>query len=167
MYYYALTIRKPSGTKTLSQANRLFDDIEFYFRGLKKKRADVDIRHHYECVEHLNGNLNIHAHSFVCSRSPIDYTEVTFKKPYRVFFEECKSKLAWNVYITKDNDSRTKIVERILRKETAGAGAPLGCDEDTRKISKILFSDEKPSDDEIRVMRILKNVNLFNLVKAY
>lgn len=166
MYYYALTIRKPSGTRTLAQANRVFDDIEFYFRSLKKKRADMDIRFHYECVEHLNGHLNIHAHAFVCSRKTVDYTEVTFKKPYRVFFEECRSQLAWNVYITKDRDTRTKIVERVIRIESAGAGAPLGCDEDTHKISTKLISDDIPSDDEIRVMRIIKNVNLFNLVKA-
>lgn len=106
-YYYAGTIRKL--TRGLPTAQD-YDDI---IVRLKHKYYHLDIRYHFEIVNKLNGNHNIHIHFMISSTKKIHRAMILSVLPsgYNVWVEHAKSVHAWNAYITKMNqmDVRAQI----------------------------------------------------------
>lgn len=111
-YYYAFTMRKNSGVKTVKAALREFDVYERYMENLKvlNKTEIKHIRYHYENKYMGNGRWNLHVHAMIKTYKfniapPL---RRTYRKGYQIDLEQCRSRIAWQAYITKDTDRGSK-----------------------------------------------------------
>lgn len=138
MNYYALTIRRNGLSKNEKQATQCLKDLKFFIQRLKTTRTDIDIRVHYECVEHPNG-YNIHLHAMLSSSNKVKKADIKTCKGYHVDFSSIRSRIAWNCYITKDNDTPEAIILRV--RQTAGVGPPKGYAEDNPDLTRETYLD--------------------------
>lgn len=159
MNTYALTIRKSCLVSTHKQAQQVIKDLTFFVTQLKKTRTDIDIRHHYECVER-NSRFNIHLHAMLSSPNKVQKSEIKHSKGYHVNFGACRSRLAWECYISKDKDTPEAILRRV--QSTAGVGSPLGHAEDNPVLDIETHSDPEFLEYGNIIGRI-KKVNLFEM----
>lgn len=111
MYYHCITMRKCCAPKTLKQVERCMNEMEYYYKKLKESDEQLDIRFHYECVESSNGRFNVHTHGMI--RTPNDHVPCHQKKGYSIRIELCRSKMAWNAYITKSNITKQDILLHV------------------------------------------------------
>lgn len=159
MNHYALTIRKSCLVATYKQAQQVIKDITYFVTQLKKTRTDIDIRYHYECVER-NSRYNIHLHAMLSCPNKVCKSEIKHSKGYHVNFGACRSRLAWEAYITKDKDTPESILKRV--QSTAGVGSPLGYAEDNPDRDR-----ENPVDPECleygNIIGRIKKINLFEM----
>lgn len=131
MFYYALTIRKSTLSKTHKQADKCLDDLIYFIKRLKELRTDVDIRCHFETVHHDKG-LNIHLHGMLTSPAKVSKQDIRISKGYHVHIEECRSVQAWRCYISKDGNTIEDIQSIIANRfentiSILGAGDRIPC----------------------------------------
>lgn len=98
MLYYCLTLRKCTPIKTVKQLDRVIADYEYYIKNIAAN-AELQVESHLECVDKKTG-YNVHLHAMI--KTPIKL-HAKQKKGFSIRLEECKSKAAWQCYITKDN----------------------------------------------------------------
>lgn len=101
MYYYAFTIRKtvPISTKlqSIKLMDRYLDILNYIFSPHNPK-----ISHTFEIVQKLNGKQNLHLHAMIESSSALVMINIPRIKGMSIKFEECNSRLAWEIYISME-----------------------------------------------------------------
>ena len=111
MNYYCFTMRKCCAAKTVKQVKRCIDDYEHYLKKLKSNDEKMHIEYHYEMVISANGRYNVHIHAMI--KTPEDHVPVYQKKGYSIRLELCRSKMAWQSYITKGQMTKHDILTHI------------------------------------------------------
>lgn len=108
MYYYCLTVRKCTPVSSVSQAERVFKNYEYYMNEMKRLDERMHIEYHYECVTLKNGKFNIHVHGML--KTPKRDIIGKQMKGYSIRIEHCKCVPAWRAYITKDGKTKDDII---------------------------------------------------------
>lgn len=121
MNYYCFTMRKCCPAKTVKQAQRCFNDYEYYLKKLKSNDEKMHIEYHYEMVIKKN-SYNVHVHAMI--KTPEDHVPVFQKKGYSIRLELCRSKMAWETYITKSRVTKHDILTHIHDLENNAPPSP-------------------------------------------
>lgn len=104
-YYFAFTMRKNSGVKTIKSAIRTFNYYEYYIKGLEKNNNEIikKIDYYFENKYMGNGRWNLHVHAIIKTNKfkSLPSIKYKYKKGFQILIELCWSKKGWKKYITK------------------------------------------------------------------
>ena len=113
MYYYALTLRKTVPVKDTDQAERAVKSYYSIITYMKQRYPHLDIRPTLETVPKLNGKHNVHLHAMIKSERKILKSMFPTSKGIHLYMESCKSEIAWNAYISKDDIGEQDVYDLI------------------------------------------------------
>jgi hypothetical protein len=153
MNYYAVTLRKTRPVKTLKQATNVVKTLTYYIKRAKIDYPNADIRFHWECVE-TDGTYNIHVHGLI--KSPANIINFRTDKGYHSHVTPCTNQAAWNVYITKSDDTPERILHRISHPTKEAGPASVG-----RLAEPLEIREHTQFMNKVRV------VNLFDMHQRY
>lgn len=113
MFYYAITLKKTVPVSTVVQAENLIKRYYSLLNYVGKANPDIHISPTLETVLKANKKHNVHLHAMV--KSPRELTIALFpvNKGMHVYFEECRSAIAWQAYISKDDTSQQDVLDLI------------------------------------------------------
>lgn len=97
--------------KTKKTLVRVFTDYEYYLNQLKLGDLKMNLDYHYEMIEKKNLSFNIHVHGMI--KTPSNFVHVKPKKGWSIKIERCKSRTAWNCYITKKPYGKEYIIQYV------------------------------------------------------
>lgn len=144
--YYCFTMRKCSGVSTYKQAVRVIDEYERYIINMKTTDEQLYVNYHYEVTPMKKGKFNLHLHAML--RTPNDEPYQYPKRGFKILIEGVRSRIAWDIYITKQRLSKRDILSHFKDAENNHWSEEEGFNPE----------DHSPTEDFISTEYIRENV---------
>lgn len=151
MYYYAFTLRPLKGT-----IEDKIESLMVHMQYLDTQYKHIDLTHHYEIVEKENGNHNVHVHGMIKTPRKLLKKMLHPGAGFHFWIDACKSELAWNVYITKQNFHPQELLHKY--RSCMGPERSLGISEEESDI--VTQSDD---EDTNKLISKLGSRNITNI----
>lgn len=113
MFYYAFTLRRTTPVKDSAQAEKTINRYYNYVRYLQKRWTSIHVEINLETKPKKNGKHNVHLHAMVKSPIELSKTDLPRERGLSIDFEECRSKIAWRAYMSKDKLTEQEIYDLI------------------------------------------------------